>query len=293
MKLNTKYILAGMCICLCASCEDNLLEEEQYQKIIYLQSGDDNIFEYSHAVNDSITRGYLTVGSGGTMPLEHNVTVTLELDSAGLNVYNQRRFDIEYDKYAKFLDASRFVLPSYEIVLRANDANATTFFPIEVDANGLSPDTVYIVPLKIKSVSDYEVNLEKASVLYKIALKNKYSEPGKTSYAMKGTKQIAGGTLSAITNTKDVIPLSKNRVRIFPENLQVSSNLEDIENKTITITVNEDNSIRVRPYKNVQAENVGRNWYDDKDEVFNLSYRYRLPGEDKWNYIEETLTRVQ
>lgn len=293
MKLNMKYILAGMCIFMLASCEENLLEKEQYQKIIYLQSGDDNIFKYSHAVNDSITRGYLTVGSGGTMPLEHNVTVTLELDSTSLDDYNQRRFDIEYDKYAKFLDASRFVLPSYEIVLRADDPNATTFFPIEVDANGLSPDTVYIVPLKIKSVSDCEVNQEKAFVLYQIELMNKYSEPGKKSYAMKGTKQVAGGVISAITNTKDVTPLSKNQVRIFPENLQVTSNLEDIENKTITITIGDDNSIRVRPFKNIQVENVDRNWYDEKDEVFNLSYRYKLPGEEKWNYIEETLTRVK
>lgn len=293
MKLKVKYILTGMCICLLASCEENLLEKEQYQKIIYLQSGDDNIFEYPHAVNDSVTRGYLTVGSGGTMPLEQPVTVTLELDSAGLNTYNQRRFDIEYDKYARFLDASRFVLPSYEVVLRANDPNATTFFPIEVDANGLSPDTVYIVPLKITSVSAWEINQDKASVLYKIALMNKYSEPGKTSYTMKGTKQVAGGIVSAITNTKDVVPLSKNRVRIFPENLQVSTKLEDIENKTITIIVDEDNSIRIRPFKNVLVEQNGESWYDEKDEVFHLSYRYKLPDAEKWNYIEETLTRVK
>lgn len=293
MKLNIKYILAGICICLLAACEDNLLEEEQYQKIIYLQSGDDNIFEYSHAVNDSITRGYLTVGSGGTMPLEESVTVTLELDSAGLNQYNQRRFDIEYEKYAHFLDASRFVLPSYEVVLKANEPNATTFFPIEVDANGLSPDTVYMVPLKIKSVSNYEVNQEKASVLYKIALMNKYSEPGKTSYAMKGTKQVEGGIVSAITNTKDIVPLGKNRVRIFPENLQVSTKLEDIENKTITVIVDEDNFIRIRPFKNVIVENVDKSWYDEKEEIFHLSYRYKLPGDEKWSYIEETLTRVQ
>lgn len=293
MKLNIFYLLVSLFLLSFTSCEENLLEQEQYKKVIYLLSGDDNIYNYPHILNDSITRGYLTVGSGGTMPLEKNVTVMLDTDTASLNEYNRRRFDIEYDKYAKFLDNERFVLPSYEIVIQAGKENATTFFPIEIDVNGLSPDTVYMIPFKIESVSAYEANPEKSTVLYKIELMNRYTSPDKKSYSMKGTKQPEGGTVSVITNTKEMTPLSKNKVRIFPENLLASKVLEEIEDKTVVLVINDDNTVQVKPFKNIEVELEGVNTYNTETEVFSLSYRYKLPGSEKWTHIEETLTRVQ
>ena len=50
------------------SCEMNLMEVEHYKKVIYLKSGDSNIADYPHAMNDSVTTGYIIVGSGGSMP---------------------------------------------------------------------------------------------------------------------------------------------------------------------------------------------------------------------------------
>lgn len=294
MRLNILYFLTSVFILGSVSCEQNLLEQEQYQKMIYLLSEDDNIYSYPHALNDSVSRGYLTVGSGGTMPLDKDITVVLKIDSASLEDYNRRRFDIEYDKYAKFLDVERFVLPSYEIVLRAGNSNATTFFPIEVDANGLSPDTVYMVPFKIESAQGYDINPEKSDVLYKIELYNRFSSSGNKSYSMKGTKQTEGGALSVITRSaKEMTPISKNKVRIYPENLLPGKDLQDIEDKTIILIINDDGSVLIRPFKNIRVEATGTNRYDDRTNVFNLSYRYKLPGEEKWTIIEENLTRVQ
>ncbi|MCE5225817.1 MAG: DUF4361 domain-containing protein [Porphyromonadaceae bacterium] len=293
MKLIVKYILTGMFICIFSSCEENLLDQEQYQKKIYLLSSDNNIFKYSHALNDSITKGFITVGSGGTIPLNKDVTVILELDTSSFSEYNRRNFDIEYDKYAKLLEPSRYVLPSHEIVLRAGEIDATTFFPIEIDANGLSPDSTYMVPFKIKSTSDYEVNPEKASVLYQIELKNKYTESGMNTYSMKGTKQPEGGSLSAITTTKVMAPLAKNKVRIFPENFLVSSKLKDIEDKTITITVNNDNTLRLKPFKHVMLEQLEGNRYIENEEIFYLNYRYKLAPDEKWITVTETLKRIK
>lgn len=293
MKKILIYLFTGIFICLFFSCEENLLEKEQYQKSIYLLSSDNNIFMYPHALNDSITKGYITVGSGGTMPLDKDVTVMLELDTASLSAYNRRNFDIDFNKYAKLLDEKRYTLPSMEIVLKGGNVNATTFFPVEVDANGLSPDTVYMIPLKIKTISDYEVNPEKAGVLYQIQLKNKYTEPGLNSYSMKGTKIQEGGSLSAITTTKVVTPLSKNRIRIFPENILLSTKLEDIENKTITITVNSDNTLRLKPFKNVILEQLQGNGYNEKEETFFLNYRYKLSVDEKWTTVTETLKRIR
>lgn len=297
MKKSIQYAFISFCLLIFASCEENLLEQEQYKKVIYLLSGENNVFSYSHALNDSLTRGYLTVGSGGTKALESDAVIKLDIDQASLDAYNRKIFDVDYDKYVKTLDASRFVLPSYDIVLRAGQDAVTTFFPIEVDANGLSPDTVYMIPFKIVEASDYEVNPVKSTVLYRVDLKNKYAEPRNQSYKMKGTKQVEGGNLSVITTTKSMVPISGNKVRIFPENLQYSTELDEIENKTIVLVIEKDNSIRIKPFKHLQVENIGKSYYtrDLKTgaDIFNFSYRYKLPEDEKWTNIEEKLTRVQ
>lgn len=297
MKGYIQCILVSFCSLFFASCEENLLEQEQYKKVIYLLSGENNVFNYSHALNDSLTRGYLTVGSGGTKALDSDAVIKLELDQASLDAYNKKIFDVDYDKYVKLLDASRFVLPSYDIVLRAGQDAITTFFPIEIDANGLSPDTVYMIPLKIVEASDYEVNPMKSNVLYRVDLKNKYAEPRNQSYKLKGTKLVEGGAISAITTTKSVVPISTNKVRIFPENLQYSTDLNEIENKAIVLVIEKDNSIRIKPFKHLQVENTGKSYYtrDQKTgaDIFNISYRYKLAEDEKWTNIEEKLTRVQ
>lgn len=295
MKTILKYILAGALFApVFTSCEDDLLNEEHYKKVIYLKSGDNNIFTYSHAMNDSITRGYMTVGSGGSMPLDNDVVVTLKLDTAAFNDYNYRLFDLETDKYARLLDSTRYTLPSFDVVIRAGEPAATAFFPIEVDANGLSPDSVYMVPLRIASASGLEINPEKDLILYQLILENQYSSNASRSYRLKGTKQKDGGALSNISvAAKTVLPLARNRVRLFPEVITQSTKLSDIENKSIVLIVDKDNTVRVRPYKNIQIEQMDGCHYNPEQKTFKLFYRYKLPNESTWTTVVESLMRVE
>lgn len=301
MKINKSHILSFVCLCLFAfsSCvERDLLEEEQYKKIIYLMSGDYNIFNYSHALNDSITTGYITVGSGGTLAVEKNINIRLAVDTMILYKYNRQLFDIDKEKYAQLLDPSRYVLPSKDTEIVQGDIHAVTNVPIEVDANGLSPDTVYMIPLKIVSSDSVEVNKEKSTLLYKINLMNQYSEVGKRDYSVRGIREVQGKTPSTITGIKKFIPIDKNKVRILPGNISDYSEasgmteLQFIENNTLLLVVNDDNSVKIKPYLNLQIEPVGESFYNEKKKVFYLSYRYKLQGDNKWTKIEETLTRI-
>jgi hypothetical protein len=273
------------------SCERDLINEEHYRKIIYLKSGDNNIYSYPHAMNDSVTKGFITIGSAGSMPLEKDVFVILELDTASLEQYNYRNFDTE-TKYAKLLNNNRYILPSYTAVLKAGELSATTFLPVEVDANKLSPDTVYMIPVRIKSVSDYEINPEKEFVLYRIDLKNNYSSPGYRTYKMKGLRTGNSGILNITTN-KDLIPLAYNQLRLFPESVESSNVLDDINNKTIVIIVNDDNTVRIRSYKNIIVEQLDDCSYDAELKIFELNYRYKLSYESDWITVNETLTRIE
>lgn len=278
------------------SCEEDWLNKEHYKKVIYLKSGDNNIFSHPHLMNDSITTGYVTVGSGGSMPLDNDAYISIITDEEvieKLNSYNYRYFGNEIGKYAQLLSRERYVLPSYDIVLKAGDASATTYVPIEVDVNGLSPDSTYMLPLRIESTGDYEVNTEKDFVFYKIELENAYSSTKSRMYKMRGSQQIEGEASSNITTNKTLVPLARNQVRMFPENITSSTDLETIKNSTIILTINDDNTIRIKPYWNIQIEQLENCVYDPEEKKFTINYKYLLPNASKWVTVSEMLTRIE
>lgn len=297
MKSILKYLLVGVMFIQFASCEEDLLNEEHYKKIIYLKSGDNNIFSYPHALNDSLTTGYITVGSGGSMPLDNDVLVKLVMDEDAigqLESYNYRYFGEEYGKYAQMLKPERYVLPSFDIILRAGQLSATTYVPIQVDANGLSPDTTYMLPLRIQSVEGVEINEEKNFVLYEIKLENKYSSVKSRTYKMRGTRQPESASMASnITTNKELAPLSKNEVRIFPENLNYSTDLATIERSTIVLTIHDDNKVTLRPYRTIKVEQLEDCTYDPEEKLITINYKYRRASDSEWITVHERLYRIE
>ncbi len=294
MKLILKYLLVTILSFLILSCEEDLLNKEYYKPMIYIKSGENNIFSYPHAMNDSISTGYITVGSGGSMPLLNDVLVKVELAEDQLELYNYRNYGYNYQKYAKHLSVDRYIIPSYDVIIHAGDKGAATFFPIEIDANGLSPDSTYMIPVRIESVNNnYEINEKKNFVLYKIELVNAYSSQTSRIYKMKGVQQREDGIKSSITTTKSLLPLARNQVRLFPANIIGSSELQTVLDRAIILIVNNDNSVRIKPYKNIKIEQLEGCFYDPEKKTFTLNYRYRLPGESSWTTVLEILTRME
>ncbi len=293
MKSKLTYLLAVIMILPFIACEEDLMNEEHYKKIIYLKSGDNNIFDYPHMMNDSVTTGYITVGSGGSMPLTDDLLVTLEMDYEALETYNYRNYGDEVQKYAQLLPPERFVFPSFNAYIKAGEPSATTFIPVEIDANGLSPDTTYMLPVKIKSTAGVEINEDKNFLLYRIQLVNKFSSATSRTYKMKGTKMPDGAFVSNITTNKTLLPLAHNQVRLFPENLTSSTTLVGIHNTAIVLVINDDNSVRVKSYKYIEIEQLDDCHYDPEEKVFTINYRYRRPSDTKWTTVHETLTRLE
>ena len=287
------YLLMSIIMLPFISCEENLMNEEHYKKIIYLKSGDNNIFDFPHAMNDSTTTGYITVGSGGSMPLTTDLLVKLEMDYEALENYNYRNYGNDLMKYARLISSDRFVIPSLDIHIKAGEPSATTFVPIEIDVNGLSPDTTYMLPVKIKSAENVEINEDKNFVLYRIQLVNKYSSATSRTYKMKGTKQLEGGFISNITTNKTILPLAHNQVRLFPENLTTSTTLATINSTAIVLVINDDNTVRIKPYKFIEIQQLDDCNYDSEAKEFKINYKYRRPGDVGWTTIHEILTRLE
>ncbi|MBQ8424334.1 MAG: DUF4361 domain-containing protein [Coprobacter sp.] len=282
------------------ACDENeQFEGELYKKVIYLLSDTDLSFSSVHELGAEST-GYVTVYCGGTEHIMKDVTVELEPDDEVLSEYNRLNYDIDSSRFAKELEPSRYTIESFTTVLRADNPDNYSLLPIKVRPDGLSPDSIYMIPLRIKSVSDYEINPDKQSVLFRIILKNKYATMASTTYyQMTGTEtrhNADGDVASGISVTRIFAPLGKNSVRTFagtttynPANVTV----DEINKYAIIITVNDDNSVTVSPYGTIEVEMLGEpeeNSFTTNTlgrYQFNLHYRYRLTPDDVWITMKE------
>ncbi|BEG62371.1 BT_3044 domain-containing protein [Coprobacter fastidiosus] len=266
--------------------EDEQFEGELYKKIIYLLSDDNMAFQSAHELGKEST-GYVSVCCGGTEHIKQDVTIELEPDDQILAQYNKINFDIEESKYAKELDPSKYNIPTYQTVLKADSEDNYALIPITVNPDGLSPDSIYMIPLRIKSISNYEINPDKQQVLYQVVLKNEYATMESTTYYQTSGTEIRHTTIgdkaSGTNVTRVVAPISKSQVRVLAGTHTYSpTNVtkEEIDKYAMILTINDDYSITITPYGSLQMEMIGgaedNYWTIDKKGryVFNLHYKY-------------------
>ncbi|MGI6135779.1 MAG: BT_3987 domain-containing protein [Petrimonas mucosa] len=308
MKLSLKIFIACIVVFGFSGCNtDSIYQEEQYKTLVYLLSGSDNVFATSYTLNEDEPVRYVSIGCGGSNSNEQDITVTLEPYPEMLDKYNSLNYDYQ-SEYAKLLPADRYEIESYSVTLPAKSNYHYARLPIKVRPLGLSPDSLYFIPLRIKSVSRYDVNEEKRDVLFRVAIENDYAEQLVPTYYVKSGSMT--DPITVLSGTKLVQPLEKDKVRMFVGNEIYGSTttVEDIERLSIVVQINEDNSLTITPYGSMEVEmldNVnGYNRYvpdlvqgTSKQRVFYLNYRFRLKQSNGtysgWREVEERLIRVE
>lgn len=224
-----------------------------------------------------------------------------------LDRYNSLNYNYE-SEYAKLLPADRYEIESYSVTLPANSDYHYARMPVKVRPLGLSPDSIYFIPLKIKSVSRYDVNEDKSDVLFRVTIENDYAEQLVPTYYVKSGTMT--NPVTVLSGTKLVQPLDSNKVRMFIGN-EIYGTLTteaDIERLSVVVQVNEDNSLTVTPYGSMEVEMLDKvNGYNryipdlvqgtSKQRVFYLNYRFRLMQSNgtftAWREVEERLIRVE
>lgn len=319
MKIYIYTILFCLTTVLFSACDTNkMFDKELYKKVIYLLSNDDLAFPIEHSLNEEETTGYVTIYFSGTKSVEEDVTITLEPDEDLLDTYNLLTYDLDTEKYAKELDKSKYDIDTYTVVMKKDSEHPYALLPIRIRPRGLSPDSSYMIPLKIKDFSHYELNEEKSRMLYHVMIKNDFAEQSIRRYLfMSGTRQIGDGIETKIAGNKLMLPLDKRKVRVCAAiEYADSPTLEQIDQKSVVLEIGEEEvtgangtsyfPVKITPYKEkyMQVEQIGRIENDipyDKDEAnryltinnakrFILSYRYRTlktPATDtteaEWN----------
>lgn len=315
--MNRLHIILGLFVLSFAACdEDKIFNEEQYKKMIYFVSDDDQIYHLEYSLDDEKPVSYVSIAASGTSRIEHDVRVTLEKDTILLNKHNYSNFELAYEKYAKEMQPNSFSIPSMSLYLKQDSKDVYATLPIYVDYEkliSLSPDSSYFIPLSIKDISAYSVNSDKNNALNKVQWFNKYAKTRTpVYYSIKGshTKVMDdGNSTSSITGSKVYYPLARNRVRTFIGNRPFIANADSIVKYSIDIAINDDNSLTLSPYKSERdlleivqlppEENptfIYKNIYDVEDKRFLLYYKYRVKAADNtwgdWNIMQEANKRI-
>ena len=309
MECKLKKIVALLVIGLISvSCnETGRFEKEQYEKIVYALSYTDHAFPISHMLTGEASVGYVSAGLSGTLSDNEDIIVEFERAPDALEQYNLLNFDLDETKYARELGAQHFSIADYKAVIKGGEVLGT--MAIEFRPEGLSPDSIYMIPLKIKSVSKYTFNEKLQSVLYRIMLENEYaSQDDQTTYFMKGV-EIKDGLETMIAAGKRIFPLTRNQIRTTVHTKPYKEDAAYIRENSMVITILEGDALNVVPVdKNcMEIEQIGgtaENYYGpDVAGInrFNLYYRYRTRTFDsesdsydnwrEWKVIKENLKR--
>jgi hypothetical protein len=311
-------MIAVLFAALFTGCTDSsTYDKEMYHPVVYLlSSGSQNVYTVVIPFKEPNPITYVSVTCGGSKANPEEVTVILEPDNNDLfDQYNRVNYDIDTAKFARLLPQNRYEIPSWTTTLPANSTDPYANVAVHVNQQGLSPDSIYFIPIAIKSVSRYEVNTEKSNMLLRVAVINDYAEQTATTvYSMRGTT-TSGSTTTSVTVSKIVQPLSADEVRFFAGSQPAQTNqstVEEIAKYSIVAKINSDNTVSLRPYGTMELEMLeqeGYNrYYTQYDELtgrdiqyMDLYYRYRTLktpaiGEDpavwdNWIEVREMLKR--
>jgi hypothetical protein len=298
MKYFLKIILSLLLAAGVIACnESKQFEVELYKKVFAIVSSDNyNVSEKEHSLDSTELTGYISVSMGGTNSTDQDLTIKFREDLTLFDRYNRGTHDVATEKYARLLPASNYTINSYELTLPAGSREAR--LPIKIRPNGLSPDSTYMISLKVEDYSGYEVNPDKADVLYNVLIKNYYAvqkSPG-TTYTMKAL--FDGGNMPG---SKRVFPLTSNSVRIIAGDQSFEADTAIINKWSIVLEVADDGHVTIKPFKNnrIQVEQIDgdpdypNKFYIEDDgfrtfKSFLLYYKYKVEG-DGWHEMKEEL----
>lgn len=281
------------------SCNDNeVYEQEMYKNVVALISSSyHNNFTEVIPLNGEEVLGYISASVGGIYPTNKPLKIDLVDDSISFDRYNWMLYDADVSLYAKLLPKDKYTIEEYSIHIPEGARTGRTAIKLRPD--GLSPDSTYFISLKAISIDGTELNPSKSNVLYKVMIYNQFASQAENSnYSMTG---LQNGAITA--GTKQMFPLSKNRVRVVAGIESFVSKVADIANTSMILEVDDSGKVNILPYKNINITQVDGNTrypntfkveesFGRKFNVFSLCYEYTI-GKNKILMEEELRMEVK
>ncbi|MDR1667569.1 MAG: DUF4361 domain-containing protein [Bacteroidales bacterium] len=257
MKYIKITIAVAVLFCWLASCErDEVFEKEQYKNVFALVSESDNTVLKYHDLRRVESAGYVSASLGGTNSAGQDIVIQLTEDKSLIEEFNQLNFDVDRAQYHPALSASKYRIDSDRITIPADSVRGV--LPITVMPAGLSPDSVYMIALRIDAYNACEANSAKDYVLYQVRTKNWWAMSGGTAYTMRcNVRDVVADTRIDIPGTKKIYPLAARKVRLLAgsENNDLNK-LEPVLYYSLALTIGDDNKVSIAPYKSVAVTQI-------------------------------------
>jgi len=244
-----------------SACDEyGIFEREQYKNVFAILSDDGyNIFQVNYNLEKGSDIGYISAAVGGTVPTTEDINIELVEDPTLVDNYNQALYDVQLWEYARMLPKYMYKISSMSIRIPAGERTGRT--AIEVTPEGLSPDSTYFIPLRVKSYSSGEINPSKNTILYQVRIKNRWAANGGTTYSLRGMRNGAN-----ISGTQRLDPIGKNSVRVFAGTEAFSSDMEKIHANAIILSIADNGKVTIKPYRALDVKQI------DDDPVYPNRY---------------------
>lgn len=259
-----KFILYSMFFSLFLSTgcqEQDMLEMEHYIKQVYIVGSGEEGHLLSRKVDLSEPEAEISTAvyvSGSLLP-DKDVNVELEEDFTAIDEYN-KKYKSEKDIQYRPMPQDLYKIESMHVVVPAG--NVQSLVPIKINTSGLHCDSLYVIPLKIKSCSEYQVTDPNNTVLVSVSTYNKYSG----NYNYEGEKD---GVAFSLLRT--AVAVNANTIRIYNSGAE---NIENVDNEGVTFSINDDNSLTIKGWKNIQILE-GSGMYNPEGKTFTLDFKYK------------------
>lgn len=279
MRTLYKLITCSLLTLFAAACTDDVLEKEQYKKEIYLIGAYDRVWTTTVDYSEEEVRTYFTVSSSGSIGLDRDVNVKVKINEELVDIYNRKYWTVlNEDKYYKSLDADLYSIPSIDNIVIRHEEGISADVPIFIQTKNLSIDKSYVIPVEIENTTVYPVNESGRKMLILLKLRNAYSG----NYQMDGYMTEVDGSPRRIQKVKELVPTGINTVRLFYAMNNKSDEQDEINAKTLELTILDENvagsddikkvSIKAWDEGSLTVIDSGESSYNPANKKFTLKY---------------------
>lgn len=273
--MKIKYMILASVLLILSACNDHqVFEDEQYKNVFGFICNSDNIQTQMFSLTNDESTGYISFSMGGSNKTSEDVVINLVGDSTLVNTYNKNTYDQAVASYAKALPKANYDMSSLQCVIKAGETNGT--IPVTIRPEGLSPDTIYFIPLRVESYQKCELNSDKSTLLYRVRIRNKWAkDDGSSVYTMTGLRTEVGSSEINMPGSKVMYPLSRNSVRIMAGNESYDSSIETFNKSGLILQITDNDKVSILPYRDMKVKQLdGNSDYPNTFAVVTDGYNY-------------------
>lgn len=151
---------------------DSPMSKDLYPQKVYIVGARNQLIYRDVDLGKSTDTISVSVAVSGSRPLSKDVTVEFSENIDEIALYNERNVSGEAVQY-QMLNNAIYSYPLDELTIKAGQVYNT--YPIYINPTTLQCDSLYMLPLRLASISDYELADNDTTVLVRLNLTNEYA----------------------------------------------------------------------------------------------------------------------